>query len=137
MTYSEILEAVNTKLSQNVTILKNGEIHCYAANGYVGTDICAIIEPFNGDQPGFDVILKERNPDLVHSSGFDDINKFVITFKKIIDNLNRIDEIIDDLMFFQIDKIDYNFKNKVKENNRKCYNCEFGFGIIKNTYMKQ
>lgn len=136
MTYNEILEAVNTKLGQNVTISKNGETHCYAANGYVGTDICAIIEPFNGDQPEFDVILKERNPDLTHSRCFDDINKFVITFKKIIDNLNRIDEIIDDLMFFQIDKIDYNFKNEIKENNRKCYNCVFGFGIIKNTYMK-
>ena len=100
MTYNEILEAVNTKLGQNVTISKNGETHCYASNDYVGTDICAIIEPFNGDQPEFDVILKERNPDLTHSRCFDDINKFVITFKKIIDNLNRIDEIIDDLIFF-------------------------------------
>ena len=26
--------------------------------------------------------------------------------------------------------------SEIKENNRKCYNCVFGFGIIKNTYMK-
>lgn len=100
MTYNEITEVINTKLKENTTILKNGEICCYAINDYVGTDICAIIEPFNGDQPEFDVILKERNPDLTHSRSFDDINKFVIVFKKIIDDLGSIDEIAGNLMFF-------------------------------------
>ena len=99
MTYNEILEAVNTKLGQNVTISKNGETHCYAANGYVGTDICAIIKPFEGNRPEFEVILEEYCTGLSHSMDFDDVDKFIVEFKKIIDAMDQIDEIIKNLMF--------------------------------------
>lgn len=100
MTYNEIVKTVSSKLSGNVTILGNGEIHCCATNYTVGRDICAIIEPFDGNKQEFDVILEEYCAGLSESISFDDINKFIMEFKKIIDAMNRIDEIINNLMFY-------------------------------------
>ena len=99
MTYNEIAKIVSSKLRENVTILENGEIHCCATNYTIGRDICAIIKPFEGNRPEFEVILEEYCAGLSHSMAFDDIDKFIVEFKKIINAMDQIDEIIKNLVF--------------------------------------
>ena len=99
MICGKILSQIRKQI-YDVSVLNNGDFYCYARDDSTLREIYAIIENFNGDVTEFDVILKERNPDLTHSKSFDDIDKFVIVFKKIIDDLGSIDEIAGNLMFF-------------------------------------
>ena len=100
MTYNEITEIINTKLKQNTTILKNGEIYCYVESDYIDTQISATIYPFEGDLPEFDVTLEEYCTGIHHMQGFDNIDKFVIEFKKIIDAISYIDDLLSRLVIF-------------------------------------
>ena len=88
-----------------------------AAQQTIGRDICAIIKPFEENRPEFEVILEEYCAGLSHSMDFDDVDKFIVEFKKIIDAMDQIDEIIKNLMFCQVCKMYYeNLKEELKAN---------------------
>ena len=99
MIHNEILSSIRKQI-RDVSVLKNGDFYCYARDDSTLREIYAIIEQFDGNKQEFDVILEEYCAGLSESISFDDINKFIMEFKKIIYAMNRIDEIINNLMLY-------------------------------------
>lgn len=100
MTYNEITEIVNNNLRENITILKNGEIHCCKRSDDINKEIYAIIKPFEGNKPEFDVIFREECAGYEVNQSFDNIYEFVNEFKRIINAVDHVSKLANSLVIF-------------------------------------